>query len=111
MDRSSLFYIIPLIVLLSACHQNVVKEQKKQNTDQSLSLLDVKSSKTNSADANEEKINWDTIRCDQTYIPHDTDFIVKILTASTFHSDEVWEDAAKAKWWGVFKSSSQYYFI
>ena len=41
--------------------------------------------------------------------PVDSSFTTKVLTVGTFHGDEVWENADKGKWFGLFKNKTSYY--
>lgn len=41
--------------------------------------------------------------------PVDSTFTTKVLTVGTFHGDEVWENADKGKWFGLFKNKTSYY--
>lgn len=39
----------------------------------------------------------------------DSTFSVKVLTTGTFHNDEVWKNADKLNWFGLFKHHENYY--
>ncbi len=43
------------------------------------------------------------------YFPIDSLFTAKVLTTGTFHSDEVWDNADKLKWFGLFKGKTGFY--
>lgn len=44
-----------------------------------------------------------------TNFPIDSLFTSKVLTTGSFHSDEVWDNADKLKWFGLFKSKTGFY--
>ncbi len=51
----------------------------------------------------------DTIVYDNYSYPIDSSFTTKVLTVGTFHSDEVWDNADKEKWFGLFKGKTGFY--
>ncbi len=53
--------------------------------------------------------NNDSIIYDDNIFPVDSFLHTKILTTGTFHSDEVWDNADKGNWFGLFKNQSGYY--
>ncbi len=63
--------------------------------------------KTVSVAATEIEVAMDSI--DYSYFPVDSTFTTKVLTVGTFHSDEVWNDADKEKWFGLFQGKTGFY--
>ncbi|MCG9791728.1 hypothetical protein [Flavobacterium algicola] len=55
------------------------------------------------------KSNNDSNTSDYTSFPIDSTLSVKVLTVGTFHSDEVWDNADKEKWFGLFQGKTGYY--
>ncbi len=53
--------------------------------------------------------NCDTIFNNYTLFPIDSTLQTKILTTGTFHSDEVWKNADKENWVGLFQSERSFY--
>jgi len=51
----------------------------------------------------------DTITYDYSSFPIDSTFSIKVLTVGTFHGDEVWENADKEKWFGLFQGKTGFY--
>lgn len=51
----------------------------------------------------------DTISYDYSYFPIDSLFETKVLTNGTFHGDEVWNNADKLNWFGLFKGMTGFY--
>ncbi len=51
----------------------------------------------------------DTIAQDYPPFPVDSTLSTKILPVGTFHHDEVWDNAAQLKWFGLFKRGERYY--
>lgn len=51
----------------------------------------------------------DTIHYDYTTFPTDSQLSLKVLREGEFHHDEVWEDAGKMAWMGLFRGDAGYY--
>lgn len=52
----------------------------------------------------------ETIVYDYTYFPViDSNSSLKVLTVGYFHNDEVWSDADKETWFGLFKNEAHFY--
>lgn len=51
----------------------------------------------------------DTIVYDYYSFPIDSTFTTQVLTVGTFHGDEVWENADKLKWFGLFQNKEGFY--
>ena len=51
----------------------------------------------------------DTIEYDKTIYPVGNELKTKVLTTGDFHEEEVWQNADKEKWFGLFKGSNGFY--
>lgn len=51
----------------------------------------------------------DTINADYSTFPIDSTFTTKVLTEGIFHDDEVWDNADKEKWFGLFQGNTGFY--
>lgn len=62
-----------------------------------------------SAVVNANTSDNDTMTYDYSYFPIDSTFSTKVLTVGTFHGDEVWDNADKEKWFGLFHGKTGFY--
>ncbi|MCF8254856.1 MAG: hypothetical protein K9I36_15760 [Bacteroidia bacterium] len=82
---------------LASCNNS-----SQQNiTDKQIESVDSISDKTTSG--------YDTIVYDNSCFPIDSTFTIKVLTVGIFHEEEVWGNADKEKWFGLFKGNAAYY--
>lgn len=82
---------------LAACNNS----SRQQNTENQAVSVDTLATKT--------VVNTDTIVYDNDSYPVDSLFTINILTVGTFHGDEVWDDADKGKWFGLFQGKTGFY--
>lgn len=59
--------------------------------------------------ANNNKAGNDTAASGDPFTPFDSSFSARVLTVGNFHHDEVEENAARLKWFGLFKNNEGYY--
>ncbi len=59
--------------------------------------------------ANKVENNNEPIVYDNTIFPDQVAMTTKALTIGVFHEDEVWPNAEKVKWFGIFKNATSYY--
>ena len=76
-------------------------------TEQLTTTIDSTTNLTVIQDKKQDK-EIDTTKYDINSLVDDTNRIAKILTEGEFHSDEVWENADKEKWFGLFIDSGYY---
>jgi hypothetical protein len=86
---------------LMACN-NSVKQGNTEN--KSISVDSLKSTIVASSASDIDKINYDHFT-----FPIDSAFTTKVLTVGTFHDDEVWANADKEKWFGLFHGNNGFY--
>ncbi len=93
---------IKLIILFSVWGLVACTNSNNQNIDKNkATFID---SASNKVVDNNESIVYDT-----TEFPANGNFLVKALTTGTFHSDEVWANADKEKWFGIFQNTTGFY--
>lgn len=66
-------------------------------------------SKTDTVLAQTKAIEKDTIVYDENHYPNCDSCSTKIITIGQFHEDEVWKEAKKEKWFGLFYNSTETY--
>lgn len=93
------------VFVLTACNNPV---QQINRTSPKINLED--STLTDSKKQSQAVDSKDTIIYDYNYYPIiDSAKSVKVLTVGSFHNDEVWENADKEKWLGLFKGKTNFY--
>lgn len=86
---------------LTACN-NPSRQNTTENITTTVDTLTNAVAATNTADN-------DTITYDYSTFPIDSSFSTKVLTVGTFHGDEVWDNADKEKWFGLFHGKTGFY--
>lgn len=92
--KIALFFSIWCLVACSNSNNENINKNKATSTD----------SLTKKVGANNEPIVYDTAE-----FPANGSFLVRALTTGTFHSDEVWMNADKEKWFGIFQNTTGFY--
>lgn len=95
--RQIILTIIIAVFGLTACKNS----SRQINTDNQKALVDSMDTKTVESNS---KIDYDN----NTY-PVDSTFTTKVLTIGTFHGDEIWDNAEKGNWVGLFLSKTGFY--
>ena len=85
------------VLVLIACN-NSSRQKKTENQTVSSETLTTKMVANN-----------DTIVYDNSTFPIDSTFTTKVLTSGIFHGDEVWDNAEKEKWFGLFQNKTGFY--
>ena len=94
--RKIVIILSVFVLIANSCGQATKKQMENENDSAKVDNV------TNTLDN-------DTITYDHFYFPIDSTFTIKVLTAGTFHSDEVWENADKEKWFGLFQGETGFY--
>lgn len=95
--KQTILTFVYLMYVLSACNNS-----SKQNTiNNQIALIEIAEIKTDTNDS--------TITYDYTYFPIDSTFTTRVLTTGIFHSDEVWDDTERLKWFGLFQGKTGFY--
>jgi len=102
MTMKQIAWLVSLIFLIVSCgNKNTQAEKLKEDFVE------------NKKPQNDLKLNHenekDTIKYDNLNFPNDNNYIAKLLTTGTFHSDEVWINADKEKWFGLFNNENGFY--
>lgn len=86
---------------LIACNNN----SKQHNTENIATTIDTLTGAATAINT----VDDDTITYDYSIFPIDSNFSTKVLTVGTFHSEEVWDNADKEKWFGLFRGKAGFY--
>ncbi len=95
--KQSILLVVLLVFLLTACENS---NGTKSNEHQTISVDTI---------ITESIEDTDTLTYNYSTFPIDSLFSAKVLTVGTFHSDEVWDNADKGKWFGLFKKNTRFY--
>ncbi len=86
---------------LTACNNSTIEDNNKTVSAAADSVI---------ADPqSDNEINTDTIVYDNFTFPTDSLFSTKVLCTGNFHSDEVWNNADKQNWFGLFHNNEGCY--
>ncbi len=99
--KQTILELIFTVFGLTACN-NSSRQDNRENRATTVDTLTKVAAANNSSDN-------DTITYDHSTFPIDSTFSAKVLTVGTFHSDEVWENADKEKWFGLFHGKTGFY--
>ena len=95
---SQLILILHILLLISCDNNKQVFIESSLVSSDTLKYVDIFQSKI-----------FDTIQFDTLIFPRDDEFIANILYVSTFHEDEVLENAENKNWFGLFTKNGKYY--
>ena len=96
--KKHIYLILQLCILGIYLVISCKKEEKKKTNNQA-------EAKSVVLDNNVDSIN---VFKDEFY-PNDSLFTLKFLNIGEFHEDEVWENASKEKWFGIFGNKDGFY--
>ena len=100
MVKQIISYLILVVLIITSCNNSNRQVNTLQKNGVPDSILN---------DNSIYNINQDTIKYDNSIFPVDSFFSIKVLTVGNFHSDEVWKNANKEKWLGLFRNKTGFY--
>ena len=106
--RQIILLLVLSVLKLTACNNLSQQSTLLNQTPTKDTLISVNTALV-SIDEPHSTLAYDTIITDYSTFPIDSTFTTKVLTEGIFHADEVWDNADKEKWFGLFQGNTGFY--